>query len=215
MASLQSQAQTGKTVIFQPFYGRSPISINDSVSTTDSIRINVLKFYLSHIEWLLDDSIVWAEKNSVHLLDFEEKERLALQLDTPRNTTYNRIRFCIGVDSQTNTSGIHGGDLDPMNGMYWTWQSGYINWKIEGKSPACKTRDHAFQFHAGGYMYPFSSLQTVSLPVNTGKDPIITINLQSFFKQLDLATQHTMMSPGKQAVILSAYFAGIFSIQQP
>jgi len=44
------------------------------------------------------------------------------------------------VDSLANVSGAMSNDLDATKGMYWSWQSGFINLKIEGKSASCKTR---------------------------------------------------------------------------
>ena len=42
------------------------------------------------------------------------------------------------------------GDLDPVHGMYWTWQSGYIQFKLEGL-----LRDSAgerkLELHLGGF----------------------------------------------------------------
>lgn len=51
--------------------------------------------------------------------------------------------------------------------MYWTWQSGYINAKLEGKSNLVNTPTHAFAFHLGGYLNPFQTLQTISIPCTT------------------------------------------------
>lgn len=38
------------------------------------------------------------------------------------------------------------GDLDPLNGMYWAWNSGYINMKIEGITPKCQDATIYFNF---------------------------------------------------------------------
>ena len=78
---------------------------------------------------------------------------------------HDKIKFNLGIDSLTNVSGVMGGDLDPTKGMYWTWQSGYINFKMEGSSAVCPTRNHEFQFHIGGYQDPFYAMQTLELEV--------------------------------------------------
>ena len=70
----------------------------------------------------------------------------SLALQIPSNIPFSKLKFQLGIDSLTNVSGAMGGDLDPTKGMYWTWQSGYINMKIEGKSNSCKTRKNQFQF---------------------------------------------------------------------
>ena len=56
-----------------------------------------------------------------------------------------------------------GGDLDPTKGMYWAWQSGYINFKMEGSCSQCLATKNNFEFHLGGYQQPFYAMQTIEL----------------------------------------------------
>lgn len=120
--------------------------------------------------------------------------------------------FHIGIDSATNVSGAMGGDLDPTKGMYWAWQSGYINVKIEGTSSVCNTRNHEFQFHLGGYLPPHYALQTLHFPVKNPQQIQIDIDIQKFLKNIDLARQNHIMSPSKEAVVLSKIFADACTI---
>lgn len=48
-----------------------------------------------------------------------------LPLNLPANLLF-------GVDSLLQVSGVQSGALDPLKGMYWTWQTGYIQFKMEG-----------------------------------------------------------------------------------
>jgi hypothetical protein len=74
------------------------------------------------------------------------------------------------------------GDLDPIKGMYWAWQSGYINMKIEGKSSSCRTRKNEFQFHIGGYLSPYYAMRKVALTYDKKATEInIGIDLYNFF----------------------------------
>ena len=134
-------------------------------SEKDTLLINQLKFYISNIHFLKDDSIVFSELNSYHLFDFEMPASTSLSIKTFRSISYNSIRFYLGIDSLTNVSGALGGELDPTHGMYWTWQSGYINFKMEGKASKSTAPSNEFQFHLGGYQQPFYSLQEVQLNV--------------------------------------------------
>ena len=83
------------------------------------------------------------------------------------------ISFCIGIDSLASVSGALSGDLDPSNGMYWAWQSGYINMKIEGTSSSCKTRKNSFNFHIGGYLKPYNAIKKIEIPINKIQNQII------------------------------------------
>ena len=82
---------------------------------------------------------------------------------------FNTIAFNLGIDSITNVSGAQGGDLDPTKGMYWAWQSGFINIKLQGTSNSCPPPKNEFEFHLGGYQYPFNSLQTIILKTGNEK----------------------------------------------
>ncbi|MDN3675869.1 hypothetical protein QWY90_00740 [Flavobacterium paronense] len=79
------------------------------------------------------------------------------------------------------------GDLDPTKGMYWAWQSGYINIKIEGKSTSCKTRNNEFQFHIGGYREPNYMMRKVEFNCNSNDNITIAIDLKDFFSNINLA----------------------------
>ena len=143
------------TISFGPVFNKLPLVLEKNYSpmnNPDSFRINSCKFYISGIELLQNAKLIYKEKKSFHLLDAAEAASMTLMLNTPKDVLFNQIKFNIGIDSTTNASGAIGGDLDPTKGMYWTWQSGYINVKLEGQcSNLCKTRNNEFEFHLGGY----------------------------------------------------------------
>ncbi len=207
-------AQTNKTLMFHPVFGHSALELNGffyKLPHGDSILIETVKFYISEIELLNSNGTVWKEQNSFHLLDASAISSLQILLSTPPNLHFDQIRFHIGIDSTTNVSGAMGGDLDPTRGMYWTWQNGYINFKLEGKSNLCKTRKNEFQFHLGGYQYPFNTIQTAILNLPENKEINISVNIEKLFGNIDLSKQNHIMSPGKEAVVLSEKVLSIFS----
>lgn len=118
----------------------------------------------------------------------------------------------MGIDSLTNVSGALGGDLDPTKGMYWTWQSGYINFKLEGKSQYCNTRNNEFQFHLGGYLQPFYCLQSLKMKVNNSQEINIVLDVKKIIDAIDLKSLNHVMSPGKDAMTLSIIAANSFTI---
>ena len=119
---------------------------------------------------------------------------------------YDEIRFNIGVDSLTNVSGIFEGDLDPANGMYWTWQSGYINIKLEGTSRLCPARKNKFYWHIGGYTPPFNLLRKVALKTN-GK---VSIQLEKLFEEIDISVVYQIMSQNENAVKIADRLPSLF-----
>ncbi|MFT4699199.1 MAG: hypothetical protein ACI9SJ_002363 [Flavobacteriaceae bacterium] len=181
-------------------------------SLQDSIQIETFKFYISEVQLLLDETIVESLKKKHFLIDLEKKNSNRIKTDIISNKDFNKIKFHIGIDSLTNVSGAFGEDLDPTNGMYWTWQSGYINLKIEGKSDVFQTRKNQFQFHIGGYQEPANTLQTVILDIVNEENITINVTLDEFFSELNPKVNHTVMSPNNEAVELSTLFSSVFSI---
>ncbi len=186
-----------------------------SDKSKDSISIDAIRFYISDLELFLDEKPVYSLDKKHHLIDLEYPESLQLDCSNLPIKSYNKIKFNLGIDSTTNVSGAMGGDLDPSNGMYWAWQSGYINFKLEGISPSCPARHNRFAFHLGGYQNPFYNMQKVELLLTETKTdlPKINLDLDDFFNQINLKENHQIMSPSKQAVEITALLANAFYIQ--
>ncbi|MBK9489775.1 MAG: hypothetical protein IPO07_14125 [Haliscomenobacter sp.] len=120
-----------------PIFDGRPIAENTWYVSTkgDSVQFDNIRFYLSNIQFEMDDNTWIKDTVSAHLIDVFEPASLHIitqKIDLKRLKT---IHFNLGIDSLINVSGALGGDLDPQKGMYWAWQSGYINLKIEGRSP--------------------------------------------------------------------------------
>ena len=165
---------------FEPTYESNPLILDSTYS--DQTKITSIRFYIGHVK-LLNDSQIMFEQPSYQLMDAEFPETLTIQ--TPTNISYNKISFSLGIDSATNNQGALTGDLDPQNGMYWTWQSGYINLKLEGENK------QPFTYHIGGYLIQFNTYRTVTLPMTFNKVYIpIDIILQEI-----LAVKSKIMSP--------------------
>lgn len=207
-------SQNTSCIKFNPSFGESKLVIDSTyqLNTTDSIQITALRFYISNIELMHQNKSVWKEAVQFHLMDaFNEK---TLSVNIPSNISYTKLKFNLGIDSATNVSGALGGDLDPTKGMYWTWQSGYINFKLEGTSNVCKTRHNEFQFHLGGYQYPNNNLQTVFIDALSKQNIEVDIDVQKIINQINLAHQHHIMSPGQEAMDFSEKVINSLSIKK-
>lgn len=211
MASRVMAGDSTRIQIKPTFLG-SKLVLDSSYSLAgNALSIETFKCYLSQVCLIKNGQPVWEETNSYHLLDANAPQSLSWNINLPDQLQYDAIQFNLGIDSLTNISGAMGGELDPTNGMYWTWQSGYINFKLEGYSPQCTSRNHAFQFHLGGYLPPSQSLQTIRLTTSPTQTTLqIGMDLGAFLKEIDLSKQHTLMSPGPAAQALSQRVARIF-----
>lgn len=181
---------------------------------SDSIQIETLKFYISNIELYNNNQLIHKEKNSFNLIDVADSTTQNIPINFQPKTEFNKIKFNIGIDSITNYGGVMGGDLDPTKGMYWTWQNGYINFKLEGKSILSNAKNKEFLFHLGGYQNSFNTLQIVQLPITN--TPIIPINMaiDKWINEIDLNKLNHIMSPSKEAVLLSNKLSTILSVSQ-
>jgi hypothetical protein len=214
-----SIAQPGNKLLFtfKPYYNNLPLVLNDNyykLNSSDSIQFTNLKCYISKIQLTDNGKIVYEEKESYHLLDVNNESTLQLALECNTTIDFDKINFQLGIDSITNVSGAMGGDLDPTRGMYWTWQSGYINLKLEGKSNLCRTRNNEFTFHLGGYQYPVDALQNIALDCSKKNQTIILLDLEKFISGLDLSVTNHIMSPGTTSVQLSEKAATMFKVEQ-
>jgi hypothetical protein len=169
----------------------------------DSISFSNLKFYISDIQFYRDDVFIRSLVKKNHLIDFSQPSKQYILLDSISNVYYNRIEFNLGTDSLDNVSGAMSDDLDPIHGMYWTWQSGYINFKLEGSSKVCPSRNHEFNFHIGGYLYPFTSMQRLVFEVNQSSDLSFNLDLSKLISIHHLQKEYNIMSPSEKSLLFS------------
>ncbi len=199
---------------FLPVFKEKPLELGEKyISDKDTVEIETLKFYISNVEFLKGKKIVHSLKKKHHLLDLGKLGSLKINEENPENGKFDEIRFNIGIDSLTSSSGVFSGDLDPTNGMYWTWQSGYINFKLEGKTNFSTARNHEFQLHIGGFSAADSTLQNVSFPVKNS-EILIWIYVDEIISEMVSAKVFHVMSPGKKAGNFSRKIASAFKIDE-
>ncbi len=200
-----------------PYFGKVGLSTSGNfyhISESDSVRIDVLKFYVSDLT-LYDGSVrVWQEKDSYHLMDHSARQSFIVDLKVDQSLVFDRIQFNIGIDSITNSAGVAGADLDPTKGMYWTWQSGYINFKLEGVSNLCKTRKNEFQFHLGGYKQPYQALRTFNAEIPKRSHIDVKMDLYNFIQEANIKQVNHIMTPGNESAELSDKLLKVFSISE-
>jgi hypothetical protein len=211
LISTFSFAQENRTLSFLPKFGGEKIQLEKQlvISPNDWIQITTLRFYISDLT-IYSDGKVWNDPNKFHLIDLEDSISLLVH-GIPEKV--DSLSFEIGIDSLTNVSGILEGPLDPINGMYWAWNSGYINFKLEGKSSRTKTANQQFEYHIGGYLPPFQTLHNKKIAQESFPDKIIiALELDSFLNEFNLSLIHTVMIPGKKARDISQILPSLFTV---
>lgn len=171
----------------------------DLLFLNDSIKISKCDIYLTNFKFYNHAQLVFEDTHQAHLIDLLDPT--PIQFTIPNNQVYNRVSFNIGVDSSTSVAGILTGDLDPRKGMYWAWQSGYINFKLEG---ILKTKvQQPFQYHIGGYAGKLNAIQTNTFEVYPNNKYILTFNFMPMLQNCFAKKQFELMSPQLKAVQLA------------
>jgi len=200
-------------IIITPRFNNKSILETDwyVTPTKDSIQFTKIKFYLTNFKLISNNGEIKVLENSSYLIDIFKPETLKFSLKLPHFNNNDKLYFELGVNNRMNTTGAHSGALDPSNGMYWSWQSGYINFKIEGVSPSCMTRKNKFQFHIGGYQNPHNTLRNFTINLNK-QNMELNLNLEKFFEFTKLSNENQVLIPGSNADQLATVFYNAFSV---
>jgi hypothetical protein len=184
-------------ITFVPYFNGEEI-VKDKffpLNDKDSVKIEKFRFYVSNvfIENTADTSLV---DSNYYLINVFDSSKNKIGVNSPAELG-SEISFNIGVDSVTNYGGVKGGALDPMHNMYWSWQSGYINIKLEGVF----INNKEYTYHLGGFKYPYNALKKVTLTLR--QDLVVYIDFFELFKKINLNEYSKVMSPSKKSIELS------------
>jgi hypothetical protein len=156
-------------------------------SFNESYTVSKLKYYVSNVA-LNGLGLSAMEDESYHLIDEARPESKSFNFESGINT-FSNIEFLLGVDSIRNVSGAQTGALDPLNDMFWTWNSGYVMAKMEGNSPQSNQVGKKIEYHVGGFKGADNVLKVVNLPFPPGKLANIKVGqISEIFIEADLDT---------------------------
>ena len=197
----------------------------DSTFTTpngDQFTPSLFKYYISNISLIRTDNSVVDVPETYFLVDQSNDATLMPMIENAPVGDYKGIRFLIGVDSTRNTSGAQSGALDPANGMFWTWSTGYIFYKLEGTSPSIASPGN-FRYHVGGFEGTYNNIRQVELDfdgdilsLKNGGHPELHLILDvlEVFQTptlIDMSTfSSTVMSANADAQTLADNYADMF-----
>ena len=153
------------SIIFHNYVGDQVLQFDTVLYKNElgqSFCITKFKYYIGNIR-LKKTNGSELTYDDYYLINEEEPTSKKINLDNIPAGEYSGIDFIIGVDSVHNCSGAQSGALDPINAMFWAWNTGYIFLKLEGKSSASKSPGNIFEFHIGGYKQPSNCIRSVSL----------------------------------------------------
>ncbi len=193
---------------------------NFIVSSGDTVSIHKLKYYISHLQ-LQNDKGFFTEYPGIFLIDAFGADSIVAKFP---EANYTAMKFILGVDSALHMQGVQEGALDPLNDMYWAWNTGYVNFKLEGNSQQAKTDLHRIEYHIGGFAGKQKTMQEIEInfPVKADlhleNELFVQVNMERLWdssKRISITNLPIVIRPGNDAVKVSGQFAGLFSMALP
>ena len=215
-------------ITFENVTGIDPLVLNDSTYLTpfgEKYTISKFRYYVTNVS-LSGPKLKHKEVNSYHLVDELKPSSQTFTLNV-KPGKYTALSFLLGVDSIHNVSGAQIGALDPLNDMFWTWNSGYVNFKLEGHSLSSGLRENKFEYHIGGFTGMNNTTQKITLgfPLNDtisvvkggALEIIVQADLLKWWKgskDIRITEISSVGTPGPIAKAISENYARMFIIQQ-
>ncbi len=223
----EPHAETGTMRInFVPMFGDSLLELNTEqyvTANSDTLEVSAYKYYISNVVLTYNSGSTYTVPDGYFLINAADAASQTITLSGLPEGAYTNVSFLIGIDSARNVSGTQTGALDPSNGMFWTWSSGYIMAKLEGTSPQSTASMNMVMLHIGGFSGANSALRNVNLalPVNATvshhHDPLVTVTSDAgeWFGTptlIDLSTSATTMMPGPLSVSIANNYSDMFVV---
>lgn len=226
--NIETSEKGSFTLEFENVVNGDPLVLN-SVSyknaNGDDYQISVFKYYVSNVSLTKSDGTTYNIPESYFLIDASNPLTFLNEIKDIPTGDYTKISFLIGVDKARNLAGAQTGALDPVNGMFWTWNSGYIFVKLEGNSPQSTAANKSLTFHIGGIVDPNNTIRTFStafnplnpLRIRTDKKPQLHFkaNAASLFtgkQKINFATLNFTMGGANSVVVADNYTNGLFEL---
>lgn len=206
-------------IVVQPICGKRPFSFDSSFVNAmgETFQVSKCLFYLSNFSVTYTDGKKEKIPASYFLIDLSDSMSCKIQLPV-QNKKIQSIHFLLGIDSATNVRGIQKGVLDPVRGMFWTWNTGYVMAKMEGISPASTMPGKKFSYHVGGYAGNQNVIKSIdlSIPASPENKIVLLVDLLRWFNgpsPISIARQPNCHSPGELAQKIAGNYQTMFSIQ--
>ena len=208
------------TLHFKHWVGNKELQLFDETYTNpfgEPFVISKFKYYISHLAFTDINNKQTTLPNNYYLVN--EEDSLSKIILLPATVPIKSISFMVGVDSARNVSGVQTGALDPVNAMFWTWNSGYVFAKLEGQSDVSTAPAHSFSWHVGGFRQKENALRTITLLLNKTLSPqqaaiSINVNILKWFDAvhtLKIASTPICHQPGALAMQIADNYNNMFS----
>lgn len=211
---VSAQKKQVLTIRFENRFGKERLIPEQTfyLNGTDTLVINRFKYYVSHIQLTNTAGKTIVPENQYYLIDIADEKSTSVQITVPEGS-YTGIQFLLGVDSMRNVSGVQTGALDPLNGMFWTWNSGYIMAKLEGTASSSMIAGKQFTYHIGGFRQHQQTARNIRLQTTPFHTSVtIVADAEKWLEGISIAKEPVCHSPGTLAVRIADNYSKMFSI---
>ena len=230
------KAATGTiTLQFNHVFGKEDFEFKKQYTTAfgEKLSFSTLNYFISNISLTRKDGSIYTvpQDSSYFLVKHPDSLSHSIRLNNIPKGKYVAVTFTIGVDSVRNTLDIsrRTGTLDvggKARGMYWVWNSGYIFFKLEGKTVhEIDSLQKRFQYHIGGYggydtrtinNIKVRTLKLGKLKVSETKNPLVNIqvDIAKFFDNVNpiKVAEHRSVMWGDWSVKIADNYYSIFNL---
>ena len=188
-----AEGQSAVVIHHQVKLGEVPVLLGEwhKADSLVSIRIDKLRWYVSLPPAGQKGSRAW-------LLDLADSASLyqTYLYQTISGQGKNKISLLFGIDSAIQVGGVGTGALDPLRGMYWTWQTGYVQWKMEGEIRVDGV-ESPLELHLGGFDGPSNAqvLLPICLIDPLSDSVVANWDISLFIAQVLARKKYGVMSP--------------------
>ncbi|MEO6230776.1 MAG: MbnP family protein [Ferruginibacter sp.] len=223
------EASSGTVKItFRNTVNGSPLALNSQIYSNpfnETYTVSKFRYYITNVSLNGPGGVTLKENNSYHLVDEAVPTSLSFYFETTENS-FSDLVFTLGVDSARNNSGAQTDALDPLNDMFWTWNSGYVMAKMEGNSPQSTVVGNKIEYHIGGFTGANNVLKTINLSFPSGKlatikkgqtsEIIVEADLNTWWQNpndIKIAVNPVITSPGVLAKKVADNYSKMFTIK--
>ncbi len=192
---------------------------------TEEMKFSTIQYIVSNFKLQTTNGDWVAVPESYFYINGKQSQSLSFTLKDVKIQDYKAVRFLIGVDSTRNVSGAQTGGLDPATGMFWSWNTGYIFFKLEGDCPQLITPfgSSNFVYHIGGFKGQYNTLVWAEasfgskiLSVKDGSNTILlNADVEEVFEKpiaFELTNTPQITLSGPEAVAFALNYADMFSV---
>lgn len=210
------------------------LNTNFTLPSGEQLNVSLYKYFVSNFELVKADGSTYKlpQDGNYFIIDESNAASQEITLTGIPAGEYKGIKFILGVDSLRSTMDIaqRTGALDPAGAaadLYWTWNSGYIFYRIDATSPASTEAGNLCFFHVGGYggysTPTTNNIRTISISspttieIGEGRNPEAHIfaDIQEAFKSpttYSIATNGAAFHMSASATVMANNYVDMFTI---